>query len=322
MQQKSSRGVQQDDVWAAADALLAEGLRPTIERVRQKIGRGSPNTVSPMLEAWFARLGARLGVAAAAEREGGVPESVRRAMDALWTSAQASAREEAEAALGQGRAALAADQSALESARVEFSRHQAALAERDAALEQGLGLAKAQLQDQAAQVAQLQAQLRGREDELADARGSLARLVQERDAERRRHDELLRMAADESRGAVERAAANERRLLGEVDRARAEAKEARSAQAAVERREAALRAAKQQEAAALGQRAHAAEIDAASLRERLASAEERAGELERQLEEQKALMATLTQIKSGGSATRKSRSGAGQARAGQRGSAA
>jgi len=57
MQTKSTRGVQQDDVWAAADALIAEGLRPTIERVRQKLGRGSPNTVSPMLEAWFATLG-------------------------------------------------------------------------------------------------------------------------------------------------------------------------------------------------------------------------------------------------------------------------
>lgn len=91
MQQRSSRGVQQDDVWAAADALLAEGLWPTIERVRQKIGRGSPNTVNPMLEAWFARL----GVAGPAEREGGIPEPVRRAMDALWTSALTSAREEA-----------------------------------------------------------------------------------------------------------------------------------------------------------------------------------------------------------------------------------
>ena len=45
-----SRGIQEADVFAAADALLAEGQRPTIERVRLKIGRGSPNTVSPMLE--------------------------------------------------------------------------------------------------------------------------------------------------------------------------------------------------------------------------------------------------------------------------------
>ena len=60
MPTKSTRGVQQDDVWSAADDLIAEGLRPTIERVRQKIGRGSPNTVSPMLESWFATLAPRL----------------------------------------------------------------------------------------------------------------------------------------------------------------------------------------------------------------------------------------------------------------------
>ena len=36
----TSRGVQEADVWAAADALIAQGLRPTIERVRQHIGRG------------------------------------------------------------------------------------------------------------------------------------------------------------------------------------------------------------------------------------------------------------------------------------------
>ena len=33
---KVSRGVQESDVWAAADVLIAQGLRPTIERVRQQ----------------------------------------------------------------------------------------------------------------------------------------------------------------------------------------------------------------------------------------------------------------------------------------------
>src|SRR4051812_19812994 len=58
---RAGRGVQEAQVWEAADVLLHEGLRPTIERVRQKIGSGSPNTVSPMLERWFATLGKRLG---------------------------------------------------------------------------------------------------------------------------------------------------------------------------------------------------------------------------------------------------------------------
>ena len=46
---KTTRGVQEQDVWAAADAVLLQGERPTIERVRQHMGRGSPTTVGPML---------------------------------------------------------------------------------------------------------------------------------------------------------------------------------------------------------------------------------------------------------------------------------
>ena len=57
---RGGRGIQEAQVWEAADELVHEGLRPTIERVRQKIGSGSPNTVSPMLERWFATLGKRL----------------------------------------------------------------------------------------------------------------------------------------------------------------------------------------------------------------------------------------------------------------------
>ena len=63
MQQRSTRGIQYEDVAQAADALLQEGMRPTIERIRMHIGRGSPNTVSPMLEQWFSGLGKRLGAA-------------------------------------------------------------------------------------------------------------------------------------------------------------------------------------------------------------------------------------------------------------------
>jgi hypothetical protein len=34
---------------SAADELIAQGARPTIERVPGRMGRGSPNTVAPML---------------------------------------------------------------------------------------------------------------------------------------------------------------------------------------------------------------------------------------------------------------------------------
>jgi hypothetical protein len=46
-----SRGITAGDVERAADALLREGDRPTIEKIRAKIGRGSPNTINPLLDA-------------------------------------------------------------------------------------------------------------------------------------------------------------------------------------------------------------------------------------------------------------------------------
>jgi hypothetical protein len=99
IRQTLARGIQEADVFAAADALLAEGKRPTIERVRLKIGRGSPNTVSPMLERWFATLGERLvGSAAAPGRSAGndpdgMPVGVRNAARLLWETARREAEE-------------------------------------------------------------------------------------------------------------------------------------------------------------------------------------------------------------------------------------
>ena len=50
----------QAEVFRADDGLLLERKRPTIDRVRMRVGRGSPNTVNEHLDAWWLRLGARL----------------------------------------------------------------------------------------------------------------------------------------------------------------------------------------------------------------------------------------------------------------------
>src|SRR6267378_927084 len=55
-----NRGVNLGDVSQAADALLRTGERPTVEKIRAAIGRGSPNTVGPLLDAWWKRLAGRL----------------------------------------------------------------------------------------------------------------------------------------------------------------------------------------------------------------------------------------------------------------------
>lgn len=44
MTQRAPR-ISQADVFRAADELLVEGHRPTIDRVRMRLRRGSPNTI-------------------------------------------------------------------------------------------------------------------------------------------------------------------------------------------------------------------------------------------------------------------------------------
>ena len=103
----STRGITETDVWQASDALLLEGARPTIERVRNKIGRGSPNTVSPHLDTWFRSLGARIADPKAFSAPPTLPDVVTQAATHFWEAAMAAARSEAAAALDSERVELA-----------------------------------------------------------------------------------------------------------------------------------------------------------------------------------------------------------------------
>jgi hypothetical protein len=81
----STRGISQSDVSHAADSLLRAGERPTIEKIRAKIGRGSPNTINPMLDAWWKTLSTRLDSGPAALHR--LPETVAHIAEALWMQA-------------------------------------------------------------------------------------------------------------------------------------------------------------------------------------------------------------------------------------------
>jgi chromosome segregation ATPase len=89
-----SRGITQRDVELAADALLRAGERPTIEKIREKIGRGSPNTINPILDAWWKRLASRIDAGPAALHR--LPESVAHVAEALWMQALEEGRRRAE----------------------------------------------------------------------------------------------------------------------------------------------------------------------------------------------------------------------------------
>ena len=106
------RGITPPDVERAADALLREGQRPTIEKVRAKIGRGSPNTINPLLDAWWSRLAGRLDAGPAALHR--LPEPVLFAAEGLWLQALEQARKRAATEQGSGRTTLAKERQELE----------------------------------------------------------------------------------------------------------------------------------------------------------------------------------------------------------------
>jgi hypothetical protein len=109
---RPSRGITAGDVERAADALLRAGDRPTIEKIRGKIGRGSPNTINPLLDAWWQRLASRLDYGPAAFHR--LPESVAHVAEALWMQALDEGRRRAALEQHSAERSTAADRQALE----------------------------------------------------------------------------------------------------------------------------------------------------------------------------------------------------------------
>ena len=224
MQSNSSRGIQQEDVRLAADSLIADGLRPTIERVRQKIGRGSPNTVSPMLDNWFAGLAERLGVVNTNQHTSRPPEPVQAAATALWEAALQSAHHVAEQNFLQATEALSTKSFQIEERETELVAQRQTFTARQIALDEALQLAREQIASLGIRLEEMNLLQRHREAEIKELGKKLKIREDERDAElQRRNDESARHA--EERLKLEaRATANEHRLLADLDRERQEVK--------------------------------------------------------------------------------------------------
>jgi len=107
-----ARGITRADVSQAADALLRAGERPTVEKIRAAVGRGSPNTVGPLLDAWWKRLAGRLDAGPAAFHR--LPESVAHVAEALWMQALEEGRRRALVEQRMTDRALAQDKERLE----------------------------------------------------------------------------------------------------------------------------------------------------------------------------------------------------------------
>lgn len=208
------RGITEKDVFTACDALVLAGERPTIERVRQKIGRGSPNTVSPMLDAWFKGLGRRLQDPGAFAPAPDVPEPLVQAATHFWEIAQAQARHDLESRLADGLRAMTRD---VEEARLELetaASAQEAEAERATQARLEADLIAARLDAERLAHVAVQARLDEAQAQLADLQSRLA-------AERGRADEAADRARKDTLAANERASGAERRAALEIEAERA-----------------------------------------------------------------------------------------------------
>jgi DNA repair exonuclease SbcCD ATPase subunit len=206
-------GITEKNVWHAADALLLEGLRPTIERVRQKIGRGSPNTVQPYLDSWFKGLGARIRDPEAFTASLDAPDPVMQAAQFFWNTALSEARSAV-------NAQLAAEAEALRARRQSLDEAEQALAQREVAMQAQLDTATAAL----ALAHQQLDDARQREEAARKEQSEWAQQHEQQrcalDAARAQIDEI-RAAGDQERRENEASAqARERHWLNEVDRLR------------------------------------------------------------------------------------------------------
>lgn len=213
------RGITQEQVNAAADALVTAGDKPTVEKVRATLGTGSPNTVTRMLDAWRSGLAERLqNVLQLPE----LPPEAGQAMTTLWQLAVEHAERLLQARLAEDRAALAANEACLAEERMRWTT---VLAEAETAVAQAR--TRQELAEHAC--ANLDSQLRDshalRED-LVQQRDRLQAVVdrQRSELEALQAEKTARLAAaDQER---ERTAAHiratEDRAHQEVDRARQE----------------------------------------------------------------------------------------------------
>ena len=159
------RGITAADVERAADALLRQGSRPTIEKVRAEIGSGSPNTINPLLDAWWQRLASRLDAGPAALHR--LPEGVLHVAEALWLQALDEGRRRARLELVSSKRAADEEQRRHEVRSHVLTLREAELDERLRSRERALEESREQLLQLMSAVQRDQATIRARDTRIA-----------------------------------------------------------------------------------------------------------------------------------------------------------
>ena len=227
-----ARGITQEQVNTAADAILSAGENPTVEKVRAALGTGSPNTITRMLDTWRGQLGERFRQLSALPE---LPGPVGQAMIDLWRLASEQAKHaltnqfaDQQAALETARADLIHEREGWE-ARLQVAETRIAQAQvaRDLA-EHACATLDGQLQDSHALRADL-VQQRDRLQESCDRQQAEIQALQTHLSESQAGLQMERERQEAHTRAIEN------RAHQEIDHARQEAKQWQQRQQATER---------------------------------------------------------------------------------------
>jgi hypothetical protein len=210
-------GVPENEVFAAADAVLARGERPTVERVRLELGRGSPARVGSLLDQWWETLAARLR---GETRLPGLPAEVAQAFITLWQQATTLAQGVVELSLADQRQVLANEREHLAASEAKVRLEQAQARRRTAEALAARDVAEIRLADLEQLLTQRQAQI----DDLLRQRDAFH---VERESARRQADEMAQQIRVLQEKVEQQRAEQQEYLRGVEDRAHREVDRAR-----------------------------------------------------------------------------------------------
>lgn len=210
-------GVPENDVFAAADAVLARGERPTVERVRLELGRGSPARVGSLLDQWWETLAARLR---GETRLPGLPAEVAQAFISLWQQATTLAQGVVELSLADQRQVMVDEREHLAASEAKVRLEQAQARRQTAEALAAREVAEIRLADLEQLLTQRQAQI----DDLLRQRNAFH---VERDSARRQADEMAQQNRVLQEKVEQQRAVQQEYLRGVEDRAHREVDRAR-----------------------------------------------------------------------------------------------
>lgn len=193
-------GVTIEEVTRAADLLLEQGERPTVDGIRAALGTGSPATVNALLKDYFKALGERLKL----------PAPIALAAADLYKRLQETAQAAAAEREAEAQAELKRERDQLQAERTTMAAEASQLRNQVTGLSTELSGARDRIADLERQLAAAQTESAAQARVATAASAKAEAAIEERDRQGRKHQEELTHQR-------ERAEGNERHFLAQID---------------------------------------------------------------------------------------------------------